>query len=210
MCIAEEITRWYRENGRDFPWRKTDDPFEILVAELMLQKTSASQVLPIYEELLERWPTPEELSEASLDDIADVIYPLGLQNVRSKRFKGLAEDLVERFEGKIPDDEEELKSLKGVGEYISDSVLCMAFGKRRAMVDANAGRLFGRYFEGEKDYSAVDGWVREKFEELLPEQDFREFNLGVLDLGAEICRQTHPLCEECPMAERCEYRKGDE
>ncbi len=205
MCIAEKIIGWYRENGRDFPWRKTDEPFEILIAELMLQKTSASQVLPIYEELLERWSSPERLSKADTEEIAEIIYPLGLQNVRSKRFKALADWLVEDFDGEVPSDKEDLISLPGVGDYISDAVLCMAFGKRRAMVDANAGRLLGRYFEGQKEYSSVDGWIREKFEELLPEDGFMEFNLGVLDIGALVCRQTHPLCEECPVEEGCQY-----
>ncbi len=205
--LTRALIDWFEKNGRTFPWRETENPFNILMAELMLQKTSASQVLPIYEDLLERWPDPESLSDASVEDIADVIYPLGLQNVRSKRFKRLAEDLVKRFDGEVPKSEEDLCSLKGVGSYISSSVRCMAFDKKEAMVDANAGRFFGRYYKGEKDYKGVEGWIKDKFEELLPDEYYKEFNLSVLDLGAAVCRQTHPLCGECPVSKDCIYIK---
>ncbi len=203
--VSEKIIRWYEEKGRDFPWRNTDDPYHILLAEMMLQKTSATQVLPIYQKMLERWLTPETLAEIDVDKIADVIYPLGLQNVRSKRFKRLAKTLVKDHGGEVPDTEEDLTELPGVGYYISSAVRCIAFEEPIPMLDANAGRLFGRYYFGEKLYSEIDDKIRDKVSEIFPEDKAREFNLGVIDMGALVCKQTHPRCSLCPIKEDCLY-----
>jgi len=205
--VSEKIIKWYEEKGRDFPWRNTENPYHILLAEMMLQKTSATQVLPIYKEMLDRWPTPEDLAEISVDKIAEVIYPLGLQNVRSKRFKRLAETLVEKHEGEVPDTEEELTELPGVGYYISSAVRCIAFDEPIPMLDANAGRLFGRYYFGEKKYSRIDDKIREKVKYIFPEKNYKKFNLGVIDMGALVCKQTHPICSDCPITEDCRYFK---
>lgn len=202
MDLANQIVRWFRENGRKFPWRETEEPYKILIGELMLQKTSASQVLSVYKELLKKYPGPEELSKASAKKIEKMIYPLGLQNTRAKRLKDLAKKLVDDFGGKVPDKEEELKGLPGVGDYISKSVMCLAFGQRRAMIDANAGRVLGRFYEGEENYSMNEN-IRERAEALLPDKNFREFNLGILDFGALVCRPKNPLCKECPLSRGC-------
>ncbi len=196
--------------GRDFPWRNTDDPYHILLAEMMLQKTSATQVLPIYQKMLERWPTPEDMIQVDFEKIADVIYPLGLQNVRSKRFKKLAKTLVEDYGGEVPEDKEELIDLPGVGYYISSAVRCMAFDETIPMLDANAGRLFGRYYFGEKLYSEIDDKIRDKVSNIFPKDRAKEFNLGVIDMGALVCKQTNPTCSECPITENCRYFKKSE
>lgn len=202
---AEKIVGWYKEKGRDFPWRKTEDPYEILLGELMLQKTSASQVLPIYRKMLEKYPSPKELSEGDIEEIAEVIYSLGLQNTRARRLKELAEQLEEKHDGEVPDDEESLRELPGVGEYISDSVLTLAFGEERTMIDANAGRVLGRVYFGEEDYSPNSDRIISKAEELLPDGKAREFNLAVIDLGASVCIPANPKCQNCPLAKDCEY-----
>jgi len=208
--VSEKIIKWYEKKGRDFPWRNTESPYHILLAEMMLQKTSATQVLPIYQKMLERWPTPEDMVEVDVEKIADAIYPLGLQNVRSKRFKRLAERLVKDYEGQVPQTEGELTSLPGVGYYISSAVRCIAFGKPIPMLDANAGRLFGRYYFGEKLYSEVDDKIRDKVTDIFPEDRAKEFNLGVIDMGALVCKQTHPVCKDCPLGKDCRYLQKKE
>jgi len=205
MDITEKIIRWFSAEGRDFPWRSTDNPYHILLGEMMLQKTSATQVLPIYQEMLDRWPTPEDLAEVDVDKIAEVIYPLGLQNVRSKRFKRLAQTLVDDHGGEVPDTENELIELPGVGYYISSAVLCIAFDEPIPMLDANAGRLFGRYYFGEKLYSEIDDKIHDQVSKIFPEDRAKEFNLGVIDMGALVCRQTNPVCEDCPLKKGCTY-----
>lgn len=205
MDVAKEIINWFSKEGRDFPWRNTSNPYHILIAEIMLQKTSASQVLPIYNEILEKWPSPKDLLKIEVSNLADVIYPLGLQNVRSKRLKRLAKILVNQYDGKVPSDEEKLLELPGVGFYIASAIRCIAFDEPIPMLDANAGRLFGRYYFGEKLYSEVDDKIRDKVLEIFPEDRPKEFNLGVIDMGALVCKQTYPICEDCPIREDCVY-----
>lgn len=204
MELANQIVRWFRENGREFPWRETDEPYEILIGELMLQKTSASQVLPVYRELIEKYPSPENLSQGDVEEIAEIIYSLGLQNTRAARLKKFGKKVVEEFDGEIPSTEQDLKKLPGVGDYIANAVLCLAFGKSRPMMDANFGRVFGRVYQGKEDYSLSED-IRNKVEEIMPDEEPRKFNLGVLDLGASICRPQNPLCQECPLSDLCKY-----
>ncbi len=203
--ISEKIIHWYEKNGRGFPWRNTDDTYHILLAEIMLQKTSASQVLPVYKEMIKRWPRPDDMKDIETEEIAEVIYPLGLQNVRSKRFKRLARALVDEYDGEVPKGEEEILDLPGVGYYIYSAVSCMAFDEPIPMIDANAGRLFGRYYFGKKMYSEIDDKIREKVLEIFPEDDAKKFNLGVIDMGALVCKQTHPVCTDCPLRNGCSF-----
>ncbi len=205
MDVAEKIIRWFSKEGRDYPWRNTSNPYHILLAEIMLQKTSASQVSPIYDEITEKWPCPEDLLKIGVSELADVIYPLGLQNVRSKRLKRLAKILVDEHDGEIPSNNDELRELPGVGFYIASAVRCIAFEEPVPMLDANAGRLFGRYYFGEKLYSEIDEKIRDKVSKIFPEERAKEFNLGVIDMGALVCKQTHPVCEDCPLKESCNY-----
>lgn len=202
---VEKLLDWYEEEGRAFPWRETENPYEILIAELMLQKTSASQVLPVYRGMIDSYPTPDDLSVADVDDIAEEIYSLGLQNTRAERLRELGRELVENHSGRVPRDKDFLMELPGVGEYISDAVLVMAFGEERAMIDVNVGRVLGRAFFGEEDYSPGSERIERKAEELLPSGEVREFDLSLIDLGALVCRPENPSCGECPLSRICEY-----
>ena len=207
LSVSEKIIGWYGEHGRDLPWRETKDPYHIMIAEIMLQKTSASQVLPVYDEIVKRWPTPADLLDVKTEVVAQMMYPLGLQNVRSKRLKKLAQVLVEEYDGKVPSQKDELLSLPGVGLYICSGVRCMAFDVPVPMLDSNAGRLFGRYYFDEKMYSEIYDKIRDKVEKIFPEEHFKEFNLGVIDMGALVCKQTHPICSDCPLKEQCRYTR---
>ncbi len=205
--FSEKIVCWYRNFGRlDLLWRKTTNPYEILIAEMMLQKTHAvEQVLPVYKVFLVKYPNIESLSEAEEIEIKKIICSLGLQNVRSRRFKQLGVILKEEFEGKVPNEYSELVCLPGVGEYIANAVLCMAFNKSTVMVDSNFGRVLGRIYDGKEDYppSKNKTWKIAKI--LIPKNNCREFNLGIIDLGALICTPKNPKCELCPFSENCIY-----
>lgn len=208
--IANKIIEWYEINGRKgFPWRRTENPYNILIAELMLQRTHAvEQVLPVYNDFLAKYPNVEKLSVASVEDIKTTINSLGLQNIRSRRFKELALIITKEFGGKIPTQHNDLKSLPGVGEYIANSVLCVAFDVRRPMVDANFGRVLGRIFYGEEDYPPSKDKTKRMADGLLPRTQFKEFNWGIIDFGALICRPKAPLCSACPLAKKCSYLLG--
>ena len=206
--FSEKIVDWYRDFGRlDFPWRKTTNPYEILIAEMMLQKTHAvEQVLPVYKLFLKKYPNIESLSEAKESEIRKIISSLGLQNVRSRRFTKLGLRLKNDFNSTVPNNHTELVSLPGVGDYIANAVLCMAFRNRTVMVDANFGRVLGRIFFGKEDYPPSKNKTWRMAQKLIPEDKYKEFNLGIIDLGALICTPKAPKCELCPFIERCMYK----
>lgn len=205
--FSKKIFQWYKKHGRDsLPWRNTNNPYDILVAEMMLQKTHAEeQVLPVYREFLKKYPDIQSLSEAEQTEIKETICSLGLQNIRSRKLKELAIKLKEQFESKIPEKYEELISLPGVGEYIANAVLCMAFNKKTVMVDANFGRVLGRIFYGKEECPPSKSKIWRLAKNLIPANNFLQFNLGIIDLGALVCRPQSPKCHLCPFEESCSY-----
>jgi len=210
--FARKIVEWYMDKGRtNLPWRSAKNPYEILVTELMLQKTHAvQQVLPVYTEFFKNYPNIETLSRADVAEIKKVIESLGLQNVRSRRLKELASVVCKRFDGKIPQRRDDLMSLPGVGEYVANAVLCIAFNKPEPMVDANFGRVLGRVFYGKEEYPPSRNRTWKIARDLLPKTEFKEFNLGIIDLGAIVCRPKSPRHEICPVSEECKFLKSVE
>lgn len=208
--LVAAMVDWYNQNGRkNLPWRKTRNPYRVLIAELMLQKTHAvQQVLPVYRSFVDKYPDVKSLSKASVIDLKETIKSLGLQNVRSKRLKELALFVNEQFGGEIPKEYEDLRGLPGVGDYIANAVLCIAFGERKSMVDANVGRVLGRVFYGKADYPPSKDRTLKIAYKLLPETKFREFNLGLIDLGALVCRPKSPLHTNCPLSDECKFFKS--
>jgi len=203
--MVGKIIDWYKVNGRNhLPWRRTKNPYKILIAELMLQKTHAvQQVLPVYIEFMKRYPDVKALANAEIDEIRTIIGSLGLQNTRSRRLKELAVHLLERFDGQIPREHNDLRSLPGVGDYAANAVSCVAFGMKKPMVDANFGRVLGRVFCGKEDYPPSKGVTWKLALELIPEDGCKEFNLGIIDLGALVCRPKSPLHSVCPVSKEC-------
>lgn len=201
MGLEDKLLGWFEENGRKFPWRETNDPYRVLVAEIMLQKTSASQVLPVYKDFIKVYTGPQDLASTGIEDIEEKILSLGLHQNRAKRLKELGNKLMDDFGSKVPREKKELESLPGIGEYISSAVLCMAFGEKQWMVDSNFRRVLGRYTGNEHP----------GFLHALPEledmgaEDVRKLNLAVLDYGALVCRPQHPKCDDCVLREGCEY-----
>ena len=207
--VSLKIVNWYAINGRkDLPWRNTKIPYQILIAELMLQKTHAiRQVLPVFSEFIDKYPDIESLSKANITDIRDMIFSLGLQNTRSRRLKELAMTVKKSFV-EVPKERKDLISLPGVGEYVANAVLCMAFDKPYPMVDANFGRVLGRVFFGKEEYPPSKNRIWKIASELLPDEKYKEFNLGVMDLGALVCKPINPLHSNCPLTEECMFYKN--
>ena len=173
------LLRWGQEHRRSFPWRETDDPFRILVAEVLLQRSRGKTVATVYERLFERWPTVDALSRARVDSIASVIRPLGLVR-RAATLKALAAAVVER--GSVPDSMEELMELPGVGRYAASATLAVAFEQRAPVVDGVSARVYRRYFGLEADAPAAsDAQLWELVAETTPRQRMREWNWSVLD-----------------------------
>jgi A/G-specific adenine glycosylase len=203
------LLAWYRRHGRDLPWRKTDDPYHILVSEIMLQQTQVDRVLPKYAEWLAKYPSFDALAAAPEDDVRATWVPLGY-NIRPTRLQSIAREAVSRFDGRLPADEETLLSFKGIGAYTAGAIRSFAFGQRAAILDTNVARVLFRMFVGAGDPKshAMKRRLWTISESLVPARDVFDFNQGLMDLGAMICVARNPKCLMCPMARDCRTMAG--
>jgi A/G-specific adenine glycosylase len=202
--FRRRLLAWYRKHGRDLPWRKTDDPYHILVSEVMLQQTQVDRVLPKYHEWLEKYPSLEALAAAPPADVTRAWYPLGY-NIRPKRLQSIAREAVSKFGGELPSDEATLLSFKGIGEYTAGAIRSFAFGERAAILDTNVGRVLLRVFLGSGDAKqhAMKRRLWEISEALVPRRHVFDFNQALMDFGATVCTARKPLCLVCPMQSIC-------
>lgn len=203
--LRRALGRWYRPHGRhDLPWRLTRDPYAVLVSEVMLQQTQVERVRPRYEAWLERWPAAESLAGAPAAAVIREWSGLGY-NRRAVNLQRAAREALDRF-GRIPDDEERLLSLPGVGPYTAAAVACFAGGRRTAALDTNVARVVARALLGEAKARAPYGSeLREAAEAWLPSRGARAHQLAVMDLGATVCKASSPDCEACPLARGCAW-----
>ena len=201
--FRRRLLAWGRRNRRSFPWRETDDPWRVLVAEVLLQRSRGKTVARVYAELFRRWPDAVALSRARESSIAAVIRPLGLTR-RAVTLRAMAREVVRL--GRVPTTLEGLRSLPGVGRYAASATLVVAFGKRAPVVDGVTARVYRRYLGLESDAPASDDeevWAAA--ETATPVTAAREWNWAVLDLAAEVCLPARPRCSACPLVERCAF-----
>ena len=145
--FQRRLLAWYAEHGRDLPWRRTRQPYRVLVSEIMLQQTQVDRVVPKYREFLRHYPTIERLAAAPVDAVRRLWYPLGY-NIRPVRLHAIACETVARYGGRLPDREEALRALPGVGRYTAGAILSFAYGRDAAVLDTNVRRVLGRVFLG--------------------------------------------------------------
>ena len=207
--IASLLLKWFKKHCRNYPWRKNTEPYRILIAEIMLQRTKADQVLPVYISFLEKFPDPVTLEKAPPREIDKVFEQLGLR-WRAEKVKELASVLASQYGGYIPDDREKLLSLPGVGEYAADAILCFSYGRDITIIDANVCRVMGRIFglkaRGE---ARRDPKFRQAAQQLIPRGKAREFNWAIIDLAAMICTPKKPKCDECPIKHVCMHARTE-
>jgi A/G-specific adenine glycosylase len=201
------LMTWFRTSQRDYPWRRQDaTPFEVLLAEMLLRKTRADAVVPVWRRLLERYPDPDSLARARVEDVRRCLHELGLSQIRAKAIVRVADLIVRRHMGIVPSQFRQLGDLPEVGPYIANATLCFGFGRRRPILDANVHRVYVRLFDlppAKELHKARAHW--DLAEHLLPERGFREYNLALLDFGAQVCTARSPRCTECFAAEYCSY-----
>ena len=202
--FRRQLLTWYRKHGRDLPWRQTDNPYHILVSEIMLQQTQVDRVLPKYHEWLAKYPSFEALAAAPPEDVTNTWYPLGY-NIRPQRLQSIAREAVERFGGALPSDEETLLSFKGIGQYTAGAIRSFAFRERAAILDTNVARVLSRVFLGGGDVkqSALQRRLWILSEALVPHRHAFDFNQALMDFGATLCIARKPLCLVCPMRASC-------
>jgi A/G-specific adenine glycosylase len=200
--FRQRLLKWYAGHGRDLPWRRTSDPYKILVSEIMLQQTQVERVIPKYHEFLERYPSFEKLAQAPVEEVKQSWYPLGY-NIRPIRLHGIACETVARYGGALPSDPDELLSFKGIGRYTAGAVRSFAFNEDAPILDTNVMRVLHRVFIGEGDPKTRKAKLWRLSEALVPKGKSYDFNQALMDFGAIVCTARDPYCLLCPMKDFC-------
>jgi len=195
---------WYRRKGRDLPWRRTSDPYHILVSEVMLQQTQVDRVVPKYHEWLVKYPSLEALASAAEDDVAETWRRIGY-NIRPRRLHAISRESVSSYGGRLPSDRETLLSFKGIGAYTAGAIRSFAFRERAAILDTNVARVLFRVFvrRGDPKAHAMKKHLWAVSEAIVPYKHVFDFNQALMDLGATVCVARKPKCDECPMTSLC-------
>lgn len=212
-CLEEAKLSWFRcqlgvwaaQHLRDFPWRRTKNPYAIFVAEFLLQKTNASTVAPIYQTFISRYPTPQALVAAPIEEVTGLLIPLGL-SFRVERLRRSMQIVLEDYRGSIPRTEAQLLQLPGVGKYTARAICANAFEQPLAVLDTNVARILERFF------GLQGGRVKSRCKLLwsvaelaAPNTEVGTWNLTLLDFGAAVCTARNPRCTQCPLRQQCSY-----
>ena len=209
--FSRRLRSWFRRNGRDLPWRRTRDPYRVLVSELMLQQTQVSRVVDYYERFLERFPTLDHVAEAPQRKVLASWEGLGYY-ARARNLHSLAR-LVTRDGGPLPSDPVTLRTLPGIGAYTAGAVASFAYERRAPLVDTNVARVLHRAFAPTLDPKSTEaqrlGW--QLAEQLLPRTGRASWahNQALMELGALVCTARTRHCERCPVARLCATRAAD-
>lgn len=196
-----KLLDWGNAHYTDYPWRNTTNKFHALIAEIMLQRTKANQVVPIYKSFTDTYTTYLDVLNENPVKLETLLRPLGL-SWRTKKIIQLSKVLNESGES-IPDSKQELMKLPGVGDYISNAYLSFFRGIRAPIVDRNAVRLWSRIFGFDIDREThKKKWFKGLCLKLTPEIKFKEFNYALLDFTRVVCKKK-PLCNECPLYSEC-------
>lgn len=200
----KKIIRWYALNGRSFAWRRTRDPYRILLSEIMSQQTQVSRVADYYKRWLVLFPTFSSLAQAPAADVLRAWSGLGY-NSRALRFHSLAKIVSSQYRSRLPQDIDLLQQLPGIGRYTAHAVACFAFGQDTPVVDVNIRRILTRWTKRVKrtseQMSEEQAWTMAK--KFLPKDDVFTWNQALMDLGGLICTAHRPKCAECPVAADC-------
>jgi A/G-specific adenine glycosylase len=208
--IFHAITLWFNQHKRELPWRNIEDPYLVMVSEVMLQQTQVDVVIPYFLRWKERFPTIEDLAKAPIDEVFNLFAGLGYYS-RAKGLHDAAKECVLKHEGKIPSEKKDLLALKGIGPYTASAILNFGFKKKAAAVDGNVLRVISRLL-GSKE--PIDkGSTRIKFESLIEEhltdQNSPIVTEGLIEFGALICKKK-PECQRCPIRQYClAYQKQE-
>ncbi|MGQ1945963.1 A/G-specific adenine glycosylase [Geofilum sp. OHC36d9] len=203
--FSRTIIKWYQSNKRDLPWRKTSDPYQIWISEVILQQTQVIQGLNYYYRFLNFFPDVATLANANQQQVLKAWQGLGYYS-RARNLHQAAQQVMLQFDGKIPDSKKDLLKLKGIGPYTAAAIASMAFNLPHAAIDGNAYRLLSRYFNIHTPIDTTEG--KKQFEtlgnQLITQNHPGDFNQAIMDLGATICLPTSPKCSDCPLYLNCQ------
>jgi len=206
MLLRSSLLTWGRVNFRDYSWRNTQNPYKILISEVMLHRTQSEQVVPVYSKFIKRYPDVQSLVMASEEAIIEIMKPLGLM-WRINLVHPMALFIIEHFQGEIPQGKDYLKKIPGVSDYIASAVRCFSWNEHEAIADTNTIRITGRIFGLTiRDSSRRNRMFIDLLSMLIPSKRPRDFNYALLDLGSIICtKRIDPQCGKCPIQKFCKF-----
>ena len=202
--LQDSLLRWYAAKGRDLPWRKTRDPYAILVSEVMLQQTQVDRVVSKYEAWLARYPDWKRLAAASRADVLKVWSGLGYNN-RALRLHALAKTLVEQHGSKLPETEEELRKLPGIGPYTAGAITVFSYNRPGLCIDVNIERIVKRAFFTRRQHLTKEQ-LATTFLRSFPKGRATDWGNALMDLGSVVCTPSTPNCAACPLSHGCRSR----
>jgi A/G-specific adenine glycosylase len=208
--IRENLAAWFAAQGRDLPWRRTADPYAILVSEFMLQQTTVAAVTGYFARWMDRFPTVESLAAAAEKDVLALWQGLGYYS-RARNLQRAAQAVVERHGGRVPGSVEALRALPGVGEYTAGAVAAFAFDRPVPVIDANIARVLARLknWTAPIDDAAGRAFLREAAGVLLPGSGGRLHTSALMELGALVCTARAPRCDRCPVRALCRAERPE-
>jgi len=207
--ITEALLKWFDKHKRSFSFRWTTDPYRVLVLEMMLRKTTARQVDKVWPKFMKLFPTPQNLAEASLEEVEEVLAPLGLRQ-RARQLQEIARTIIEEWGGIVPKDPEKLKSLPGVGNYIAGCVVSFCYNLKLPLIDSNVERVLSRLIANKLlglTKAETYELLRKVYLEAAPNEDLMRFHCALLDFASKVCKPKNPMCNGCPLTSWCSYPK---
>ena len=204
MNFSQTLINWYNQNKRDLPWRKTKNPYFVWLSEIMLQQTRVAQGLSYYLKFTATFPTVFDLAKADKETVLKLWQGLGYYS-RARNLHFTAKYIANELCGKFPITYEEIKKLKGIGDYTASAIASICFDEPTAVVDGNVYRVLARYYGIETAINSSKGnkEFKELAQEILDKENAGTFNQAIMDFGAIQCKPKKPLCMFCPFAESC-------
>ena len=202
--VREEILNWYQDNKRDYPWRKSKSLYQILVTEILLQKTIAINVKNIYNDFFSKYVNFSSIYNAKVTSLQSDIKTLGLSNKRAQILKDLSHMVESEYKGVIPQNIETLKVINGIADYVSNAFACFGLNQRTLFYDVNIKRFIQRVFKPKKEKIKPDV-IYSELDKILPKADFKHIYWAILDFGNLVCTKRNPKCEICPISSYCFY-----
>ena len=208
LAFRKQLLKWFRENQRDLPWRRTRDPYRIWLSEVMLQQTRVAAVVPYYERFLSRFPDIQALASAPEEEVLRFWSGLGYYS-RARNLQRAAQSIVAKHGGKFPRTEKEALALPGIGRYTAAAVLSIAYGGEHAVLDGNVARVLARVEAVRGDVRETRRWgaLQKSADALLDPKFSSDWNQAMMELGAMVCTPRAPRCLLCPVADFCRARK---
>jgi A/G-specific adenine glycosylase len=209
-AFRRSLLAWFRHHGRDLPWRKTRDPYAIVVSEFMLQQTQVTTVMPYYNKWLRRFPNFASLARASQNDVLHAWQGLGYYN-RARNLHATAKTVQDQYRGTLPGDIAAIRKLPGVGCYTANAIATFAFNQPVPIVEANSARVLARLFDIHAPIDSAIGRKKlwENAAQLVPRSTAAHFNSALVDLGALVCLPDKPKCNICPVKKFCRAKNPE-